>query len=367
MIPEARPSKRGRLRVYLGYAAGVGKTFQMLSEAQDLRRQGVDVAIGYFEPHGREETIEKAEALPSVPRRKLEYRGSQFEEMDTDAILRRGPRICLVDELAHTNVPGSGRGKRWEDVIALLEAGIDVFTTVNVQHLESLNDQVFQITGIRMRETVPDWVIREAEEVVMVDLTPRALLNRLRRGVVYSRDKAEVAMRNFFKESTLVTLRELALREAAHQVNVRHVDMDARLPDAVRLEPDRLGGERILISIPDDPSAAILIRRARRVADYLGAECFAVHVAAGSARSETVERMLNFARNLHIETRILERADTAATLVDFARVHKITQIFVARPLYTGLRWFLGKHLIHRIVRLARDMEVTVVAERKPSR
>ncbi len=368
MTPEARSSKRGRLRVYLGYAAGVGKTFQMLSEAQDLRRQGSDVAIGYFEPHGREETIERTEGLPIVPRRKLEYRGRQFEEMDTEAILRRGPRICLVDELAHTNVPGSERGKRWEDVIALLEAGIDVFTTVNVQHLESLNDQVFQITGIQMRETVPDWVIREADEVVMVDLTPRALLNRLRRGVVYPRDKAEAAMRNFFKESTLVTLRELALREAAHQVDVRYVDMDARLPDAVQSEPDRPGREeRILVSIPDDPSAAILIRRARRVADYLGAECFAVHVASGSGRSQTVERTLNFARNLHIETRILEGADTAAALVEFARVHKITQIFVERPRYTGFRWFLGKHLIHRIVRLARDMEVTVVAERKPSR
>jgi two-component system sensor histidine kinase KdpD len=186
--------------------------------------------------------------------------------------------------------------------------------------------------------------------------------------VVYPKEKAEAALRSFFKESTLVALREMALREAAHQVNVRYVDMDARLPDMVRPERQRpLTGERILVSIPDHPSAAILIRRARRVADYLGAECFAVHVGPGSDRSEFIERMLNFARNLHIETRIVEGADIAAALVDFARVHGITQIFVERPRYRGLRWFLGKHLIHRIVRLARDMEVIVVAERRPSR
>src|SRR5438874_883151 len=167
---ETRAACRGRLKVYLGYAAGVGKTFQMLEEGQARRAGGEDVAIGYFEPHGRKDTIAKTEGLPLIPRRTLEYRGTEFEELDVGAILRRRPATCLVDELPHTNVPGAERTKRWEDVIALLDAGIDVFTTMNVQHLESLNDQVFQITGVRVRETVPDWVLREAEEVVMVDL-----------------------------------------------------------------------------------------------------------------------------------------------------------------------------------------------------
>jgi len=380
MTPDTQPgTRRGRLKVYLGYAAGVGKTFQMLDEAQDLRRQGADIVIGYFEPHGRQDTIAKSEGLESVPRRRLEYRGSTFEEMDTEAILRRRPAICLVDELAHTNVPGSERGKRWQDVIALLEAGIDVFTTMNIQHLESLNDQVFQITGVRVRETLPDWVMREADEVVMVDLTPRALLNRLLRGVVYPADKARRAMDHFFQESTLVALRELALRETAHEVNLRYVDMSGRLPGTLPPEPAagsalQLDGprreERILVYLTEDPSAAALIRRARRLADYLRGECFAVCVHSApdltdlpDERRQALERMLNFARNLHLETRILEGADTAAALVDFARVHKITQIFLARPRYSGLRWFLGRHLIHRIVRLAVDMQVTIVAER----
>jgi two-component system sensor histidine kinase KdpD len=375
MPSDPQPGKRGRLRVYLGYAAGVGKTYQMLEEGQSLRRQGADVVLGYLEPHGRVDTIAKAEDLEVIPRRKLEYRGSAFEEMDTDAILRRKPAICLADELPHTNVPGSGREKRWEDVIALLDAGIEVFTTMNIQHLESLNDQVFQITGVRVRETAPDWVIREAGEVVMVDLTPRALLNRLQRGVIYRADKVQRAMDHFFKESTLVALRELALRETAHEVNLRYVDMTGRLPGA--LAPDlsspgvQRGEDRILVWVTGEDSSAALIRRARRVADYLQAGCFAVCLEGkpdlgGKAgpRREALEKMLNFARNLHIETRILEGPDTAAAFVEFARLHKITHIFVARPRYTGARWFLGRHLIHRIVDLSKDMEVTIVAERR---
>src|SRR4051794_3354253 len=210
------PEQRGKLKIFMGYAAGVGKTYKMLEEAQELKAAGRDVAIGYFEPHGRQDTISKTEGLELIPRRKVDYRGAIFEEMDTDAILNRRPEVCLVDEFPHTNVPGSERAKRWEDVQALLAAGIDVLTTMNIQHLESLNDQVWQISGIRVRETIPDWVVQQADEVVMVDLTPRALLHRLQRGVVYERGKAERALQNFFRESTLAALRELALRQAAH-------------------------------------------------------------------------------------------------------------------------------------------------------
>src|SRR5438477_6167573 len=187
--------QRGKLKIFMGYAAGVGKTYKMLEEAQDLKASGVDVVIGYFEPHGRKETIAKVEGLEVIPRQKIDSRGSSFEEMDTNAILARHPQVCAVDEFPHTNVPGSERSKRWEEVEVLLAAGIDVLTTMNIQHLESLNDQVWQISGIRVRETIPDWVVQRADEVVMVDLTPRALLHRLQRGVVYKQEKAEGALK----------------------------------------------------------------------------------------------------------------------------------------------------------------------------
>ena len=176
--------KHGRLKVYLGFAAGVGKTYQMLTDAHELVKRGVDVVIGYLEPHGRKDTIAQAQGLELIPRCKMEYRGALFEEMNMQAILDRHPEVCVVDELPHTNVPGCSHLKRWENVLDLLEAGIDVMTTMNIQHLESLNDQVKDMTGVRVRETIPDWVMKQADEVVMVDLTPRALINRLERGVV---------------------------------------------------------------------------------------------------------------------------------------------------------------------------------------
>ena len=214
-------SRRGKLKVFMGYAAGVGKTYKMLEEAQALKSDAVDIVVGYFESHCRKDTIAKTEGLETIPRRRIAYRGTVFEEMDTDAILARHPQVCVVDEFPHTNVPGSGSAKRWEDVQILLDAGIHVMTTMNIQHLESLNDKVRHITGIRVRETIPDWVVQQANEVVMIDLTPQALLNRLERGVVYSKEKAEQARKNFFREQSLVALRELALRQAAHEVEQR--------------------------------------------------------------------------------------------------------------------------------------------------
>ena len=309
---------RGKLKIFIGYAPGVGKTYKMLEEAQELKSQGIDVVVGYFESHGRADTIAKTEGLEIVPRKKVEYRGSQFEEMDTDAIVARHPRVCVVDEFPHTNVPGSERGKRWEDVEVLLDGGIDVLTTMNIQHLESLNDHVWHITGIRVRETIPDWVVRQADEVVMIDLTPRALLHRLERGVVYGREKAEKAMQNFFRESSLVALRELTLREAAHEVKDRIGDDDASPPSEERSYKKQRTHHRILVLVTADPKTAMVIRRARRVSDYLGAECFAVTVQPSGdlsglpeAEREAIEKHLNFARNLHIETRVLEGGDTA--------------------------------------------------------
>ncbi len=361
--------QRGKLKIYMGYAAGVGKTFQMLEEGQRLRQQGVDVVIGYFEPHGRKDTIAKTEGMEIIPRKAIDYRGVMFEEMDTQAVLARTPQVALVDELPHTNVPGSERAKRWEDVQRLLDAGIDVLTTMNIQHLESLNDQVFDITGVRVRETLPDWVVQQASEVVMVDLTPRALLHRLQRGVVYSREKAERALENFFRESTLVALRELALRETAYEVEHRSSDADA---GAAREPAEGVPGKhhRIVVLVTPKPEIAMVIRRAKRVADVLGAECYAVAVLPSGdlgrlaeADRQAVEKHLNFGRLLHIETRILAGDKIAVGLVDFARRNQITQIFLAHPSERRRVPFLSRGLVERIVEIAKDMQIVVVAER----
>ena len=340
---------RGKLKIYLGYAAGVGKTYHMLDDAQQARAQGVDIVIGYFEPHARPDTIAKTEGLETVPRRKVEYRGTVFEEMDPDAIVARRPKICLVDEFAHTNVPGSERGKRWQDVEVLLDAGIEVWTTVNVQHLESLNDQVWHITGVRVRETVPDWVVDAADEVIMVDVTPRALRNRLDRGVVYAPEKARKALDNFFTESNLGALREMALRHTAHEVE------------------EKIAGsrqERILICLTARPASAMLIRRGKRVADYLRGECVAIYVAKSrDDTDEGVERHLRFARDLHIRTEVLYGRDVAKEIVQFARAGGITQVFMGRPRPRG-RWDLEESVVQRVVRMGKEMEITVVAERR---
>ncbi|HXR74845.1 MAG TPA: sensor histidine kinase KdpD [Bryobacteraceae bacterium] len=370
--------RRGKLKIFLGYAAGVGKTYQMLEEANELKRSGRDVVIGYFEPHGRPDTIAKAEALEIVPRRVTAYKGASFADMDTEAILARHPEVCVVDEFPHTNIPGSERKKRWQDVSILLDHGIDVLTTMNIQHLESLNDQVWQISGIRVRETIPDWVLKQADEVVMIDLTPRALLNRLERGVVYSPDKAARAKANFFKEETLVALRELALRETAHEVNIRHLQTGEssleRHEDVLRgrsLSSD-VGPERILIHVTSDPASARLIRRGKRVADYLGADCLAVSILKPgrhlkSDEREKLEQHLNFARNMQIETRELQGEDIAEVLVEFARRNQVTQIFLSHP--DRRKWppLLRRTLDHRVVHLARDMRVVIVADRQRTR
>jgi two-component system sensor histidine kinase KdpD len=355
---------RARLKIFLGYAAGVGKTFQMLTEARELKNSGVDIVVGYFEPHGRKDTMALVEGLETVPRHTIEHRGSPFEEMDTEAILRRRPQIAIVDEFPHTNVPGSAREKRWQDVHALLDAGIDVHTTMNVQHVESLNDQIWQSTGVRVRETIPDWVVKQADEVVMVDLTPGALLNRLERGVVYPPERAQAALQNFFREPTLVALRELAMRQTAYAVETRQPFAD--LAPGPSIGPV----DRLLLLLDPHPTSAALIRRGRRVADHLRADCLAILVVTkrdlsglSPQQRADVTKLLAFARGLQIDTQLLEGEDVASVIVDFARRQRVTQIFLARhPQRAVASWF-GSGFIQRLVNLAQDMGVTVVADR----
>jgi two-component system sensor histidine kinase KdpD len=375
---ESADTPRGILKVYLGYAAGVGKTFQMLADGRAAAQRGVDVVVAYFQPHARPDTIEQAQGLEVVPHRKIEYRGKTFEEMDTEAVLNRNPSIALVDELAHTNIPGSARTKRWEDVQVLLNSGIEVWTTMNVQHIESLNDQIWQITGIQVRETVPDGIVRQAAEIVAVDVTPEALLNRLKRGAIYKPEMVQKALTGFFKGSNLGALRELTLRQAAHEVDLRQSAYDEtsgfQVPRISEARPsgatDNQPKERILIHLTADPSTAMLIRRGRRVADYLRADCTALFVHQTPELSQlppeerqAVEKHLRFARSLQIETRILGGKDIAKTLVDFARQNQVTQIFVAHSQIGLLERLRRKNFTEDIVRLAQDLQVTVVADR----
>ena len=368
--------QQGKLRIYLGYAAGVGKTYKMLEAARQACEQGTDVVIGYFEPHGRQDTIEKAQGLETVPRKRLEYRGRAFEEMDTDAVIKRRPQVTLVDELAHTNVPGSVRAKRWEDVRLLLGNGISVWTTLNLQHLESLNDEILRMTGVQVRETIPDWLVRDADELILVDLPPDALLNRLKRGAVYRPEVIDRALDGFFREQNLVALRELALRQAAHEVEVkRSPEADGRIAELERPLIDEprpaTSSERILIYLSHDPSTAKLIRRAKRLSDYLHSDCIAVCLEKQSMaqlprdKRDALERHIGFARSLRIETRVLEGVrDRATALVDFARMNQVAQIYISRSESRTWQAFVRRSLIHRLVRLAREFRITVVHDQE---
>ncbi|MGB2621696.1 MAG: sensor histidine kinase KdpD [Candidatus Acidiferrum sp.] len=376
--PVAESTHLGKLKVYLGYAAGVGKTFQMLADGQVAAQHGLDVVLAYFEPHARPDTIAQLKGLDILPLRKVAYRDRTFEEMDTEAILRRKPQVALVDELAHMNIPGSGHTKRWEDVQVLLHAGIEVWTTMNVQHIESLNDQIWRITGIQVRETVPDWVIRQAAEIVAVDVTPEALLNRLKRGAIYKPEMVQKALEGFFKGSNLGALRELTLRQAAHEVDIQQSAYDetssVQAPRISETSPrgtaDNSSKERILIHITADPATAILIRRGRRVADYLHADCMALFVHRSSEVSqlptserEAVEKHLRFARGLQIETLVVAGSDVARAVVEFARHNQVTQIFVAQSQNRLGERLRGRNFAENIVRIAEDVQVTVVADR----
>jgi two-component system sensor histidine kinase KdpD len=363
---KERRAARGRLTILLGFAAGVGKTVRMLEEGRRLQAEGWDVVVGYFEPHGRQGTFERLGDLEVVPRRKVEYRGTVLEEMDVDAILARKPEVALVDELAHTNAPGSPREKRWQDVEVLLGAGIDVITTVNVQHIESLNDKIAQVTGVQVRETVPDRVFVEADDVVIVDVTPEALRDRLKRGEIYPADRVERALQNFFRTANLSALRELALLQVAEEADK---DLEAfRREEAVT---EAWGvQERILVGISSTHPSTLLIRRGTRLARRVHGKCFVVFVcppgglqALPPDQKAYVEADLQLARTLDAETGCIESRDVARAIVEYAREHQVTQIFLGRSGRSRWEEFLQGSVINDVVRMAEGIDVHIVADR----
>ena len=273
MLAKLQTEQRARLRIYIGAAPGVGKTYSMIEDAHAFRREGVDVVVGFVETHGRAETEAKLADLEIVPRRRVDYRGVVLEEMDVEAIIARKPQLCVVDELAHTNAPGSRHEKRYQDVLEILDAGIGVLTAVNIQHLETLNDAVGRVTGVRVRETVPDTVLDRADEVVNVDVTVEELRTRLRQGKVYKPEKVEQALTNFFRETNLSTLRELALRAVADEVG----DKAASRRQREGLEP-ALIPERVMVCMSSSADAPRVLRTGARIAGRLGARWYAVYV-----------------------------------------------------------------------------------------
>ena len=351
----------GRLKIYLGYAPGVGKTYQMLEDARELKARGVDLVIGVADPRGRNDIRHQLEALQTIPLLAITHRGGTSEELDVDAILKRSPRVCVVDELAHSNAPGSPRQKRWQDVQALLQAGIDVLTTMDVEDLASLSDQIWQLTGRRVRETVPDWFFQQADEVLLVDVTPRALLHRLERGAIYPSRATQDEVTAIFQEPVLVALRELAIRQTAQALEARQMG---------KVIPSDVPAQKILVNITADPATAMLLRRARRVADHLQAVCMAVYVyskeeseALPTEDHPTIARHLRFAENLHIPTKVIHGKNRAQTLVDYAGKNSVTQIFLNRVKSKQRRWLPAHDFTEQVLQLANEMEVTVLAER----
>lgn len=357
------PAKtRGIFKLFLGYAPGVGKTFSMLSEAIRRRSRGEDVVIGVVESHGRKGVEELTTQLETIPRKKLEYKGTTFEEMDTEAIIARHPEVVLVDELAHTNIPGSKHRKRYEDVQEILAAKIDVVATLNIQHIESLAPVVRSITGIIVRETVPDWVPLTASETVMVDLTPEALQNRMKRGDVYSTEKVERSLNNFFRRGNLIALRELALRQVAEQVD-RSLETYMEAQDIRKNWGVR---ERMAVCISANPAGQYLIARGARMARRMDAELYVVHVDREIGPKESNQTALTanlrFAENLGAKVIRLKGHSVADTVAEFVRSKHITQVIFGRAAVRDWRKYLYLSAVHRFLRESPAVDVHIVTQ-----
>jgi len=361
-LAEVSPSEktRGTFKLFLGYAPGVGKTYAMLSEGTRRHSRGEDVVIGIVETHGRKAITELAQKLEAVSRRKLEYKGTTFEEMDVDAIVARHPQVVLIDELAHTNVPGSKHRKRYEDVQEILAAKIDVLSTLNIQHMESIAPTVHSITGITVRETVPDWVPLMANETVMVDLTPEALQNRLRRGDVYSPEKVEQALHNFFRSGNLNALRELALRQVAE-----HVDRSLEsYMEAKDIEETWAVRERLAVCISSNPAAQYLIARGARMARRLDAQFYVIYVDTGNDsspdRRKSLEANIQFAQDLNADVIRVRGRNIADAVASVVKDKHITQVIFGRSAVKGFHRLFYLSAVHRFLREAPSVDVHIV-------
>lgn len=350
---------RGRLRVYMGMAPGVGKTFTMLEEGHRRLQRGTDLVVGFVESHGRPHTIELLEGLEIVPRRRIDYRGVVVEEMDTDAILRRRPTVALIDELAHTNVPGSPRDKRWQDVEVIRDAGIHVVTTMNVQHLESVADAVATITGAPVNERLPDDVFLTADEIELVDMSPHALRQRMKHGNVYPPDRTQVALEKFFTESNLTALRELALRLMARRV-------EGELEEGIAGKQLPLVTDRVLVLIDGSPATGRAVRRAAVLASSLHAALVAVVVHTPEQERQTFDRnrdvqeALDDALDLGAEVVHVEAADVVTGLEQVARSHRATQLVLPHREVAGLKRIRERPLVDRLLERLPDLELHVV-------
>ena len=366
------PPSRGHYKIFLGMAAGAGKTYRMLQEGHAEAESGRDVVIGYVEPHGRAETLALAQGLELVPRRRVVYRDTDLEEMDLPAILRRQPELCLIDELAHTNAPGVEHEKRYEDIEDLLMAGIDVFSSVNVQHLESLNDQVCELTGVRVRETVPDAILGTADEVVLIDVTPETLIERLTAGKIYPSERIQAALNNFFKIENLSALREVALRQVAQEVEAKRIPpidpaghprderlIDTAVPQAV--------GERLLALITPRPASQRVVRRAWRSAQRLGAELDILWVADHEPRrdeQEQLDALRRLASVLGAHLLIEHGDDIALVTQQIAQDRGTTYILMGTPQQrSALRRLTQPALTFRLLSLLPGVDLRIVADR----
>jgi two-component system sensor histidine kinase KdpD len=361
---------RGHLKVFLGMAAGVGKTYYMLLEGHAEQEAGRDVVIGLLETHGRVDTARLAEGLPIVPRMRVSYRETVIEDMDLQAILRRAPELCLIDELAHTNAPGMAHAKRYEDVEEVLSAGIDVISTVNVQHLESLNDRVTELSGIRVRETIPDAIVGRADEVVLVDITPEALLERLHAGKVYPADRIDAALNNFFRIENLAALREVALRQVAEEVGAKRLttELVGSRQESVAADASQAISERLLALVEPYPGSQRLVRRAWRSSQRLGADLDLLWVRRpGQHLSEDHERSLSAIRQLAsvLGVTLLEEEsdDLPAAIVDVASRRGSTYILMGRSRPARGLGRLRTPLAQRLMERLPGVDVRIVADR----
>jgi two-component system sensor histidine kinase KdpD len=359
---EARRRKVGRLRMYLGAAPGVGKTYAMLSEAHRRRDRGTDVVVGFVATYGRPQTIAMLEGLEVLPARVLEYRGRRFEEMDVDAVVDRAPQVAAIDELAHTNIPGSRFAKRWEDVLEILAEGIEVITTVNIQHVESLNDVVANVTGIRQSETIPDWLFDLADQVELVDMSPYALRRRIAHGNVYpDARKAELALNRFFTTENLTALRELALLKVANVVDSVLLDRwsrsEGRAPET---------RERILVCVegPGEISDQ-LIRRGARIAERARGDLLVAHVREGrrARDAEWLEHVAALVRSLGGTFDVLESESAVEAVLGYAYRQFVTQVVVGESLRSRWRELTQGSFVSRLIRAANHLDIHVVARR----